>query len=43
VFGLYRLNKQNFPTLGLALKFSLHRNLVYSSNGLNRFIWIFTK
>jgi hypothetical protein len=38
VFGLYRLDQQRFPTLGVYLKFSLYRILVYSEFGLDRFI-----
>jgi len=36
VFGLYRLNKQKFPTWGLYLKFGLYRISVYSEFGLYR-------
>jgi hypothetical protein len=37
VFGLYRLNKQRFPTWELYLKFGLYRISVYSGFGLDRF------
>ena len=37
LFGLFRLNYQRFPKLGLYLKFGLNRIPVYSGFGLDRF------
>ena len=37
LFGLYRLNYQRFPKLGLYLKFGLNSIPVYSGFGLDRF------
>jgi hypothetical protein len=38
-----QVNKQRFPTLGLHLKFSLDRILVYSGFGVDRFYCISMK
>ena len=41
VFDIYRLKKEIFLTLGLYLKFSLYRILVYSGFSIDRFYWTY--